>query len=1249
MSDANTVVEVRPPWGSVLARIRPAQGWAALGHFLVISAQLALILLLLHQLEIERDAGFLRILPLVFGGFVVHAALPLRYRLPFFLLLSFTAIGIVLGFQAGALLVILGLGLVGLCHLPLAFSTRVVLLLVAGGALAALRNGWAPGLIAALRHPLVPALVLPVLGSMFMFRLIIYLYDLRQEEREQSVRSPGPTRVGPPASVWMRLSYFFLLPNVCFLLFPVVDYRTFCRNYYNSRPNEIYQRAIWWISLGLVYLLLYRLIYQYLVPSPEEVQGLGGVVRLVVASYLIYFRVVGLFHLIIGLLCLFGFNLPPVHHFYLLASGFTDFWRRARIDWKDFMVKVFYYPALVPGQRRWGAIPAMVLATVAVFIVTWLLHSYQWFWLQGNFPLSQADAVFWVIFGGCVLANSLLEAKRGRKRTRGWALGPAVVHALKVLGMFVFLCLLWSYWSSPSFAAWLGLVSAAGDSGPAAYGVLVAVLVAVVGVGVLAQFVAARIAPARVPGRAPARAAAPLMGRPIVIGVATTLLLVVEIFARRGSLGAPAAEFATRMSTNQLNATDQEREDRSYYEVLLDTPRSTLALAAAGLGPAEAAASEPGVEAIAGGDPATAQPADSVKHVTRSAQYIADSIRHMEWRRVQAASGRGRSVGRRVREYEAYTNDLRLWENVPNFKGSMKGARFSTNQWGMRDQEYSLARPAYTYRIALVGGSMTVGAGVPVEQTMETLTEDRLNREGPGAPERQYEILNFSVGGYGIFQNVAVVDQKVFAFSPNAILVSVFSVEGRRTTNYLTKVIRNRIPIPYPYVERKLREAGVAPSMEESELRRRIGPIAEDLVRWSYVHIQEVGRQKGVPVIGVVLPEPIPKAGRDIDQAVQLATASGLPLLDLRDVYQGYGVDSLKLEGRDPHWSVAGHRVIAERLFRALRSEDARTFKLGFGSRVSSGQSTASEQTDPAEPGLDDEAPLGPGRRRAPFMRQTNNDLIHELVPSFSGKFKGVPLRTNQWGMRDKEYQLKPSPGTYRIALLGSSFTFGAGVPAEQTIESLLEDRLNREGPGTPDRHYEILNFSVMRYGVLQYLGITEKKLFPFEPNAVLVVIHTLELNRMVNNLLALIRQGIPIEYPYMQQQLQQAGIRPHMAETELRRKLAPIAPDLVGWSYRRIAEICHDHDVPIVGIVFREPRAISEKELAAATKLVAAAGIPLIDIQGAYDGGSLSSYRMPLDAHLNPLGHKVVADRLYELLRANDARALRLGFEDRQ
>src|SRR5438132_2494957 len=190
---------------------RPAQ-------FLAVLVQFALIALVIDYWQLESQL-LTRLLWLAFAGFIIHHVLPMRYRLWFLAMLSLLAVitgvghfGPNLGVAwltgkirtidflyhllPGLILIGIGLGLIGLCHLPIRFAARVGLVAVAGAALAFLRahSQWFPDVTE----------MWIILGSMFMFRLMIYLYDLKHRTA--------------PFSPARAISYFFLLPNVCFPL-----------------------------------------------------------------------------------------------------------------------------------------------------------------------------------------------------------------------------------------------------------------------------------------------------------------------------------------------------------------------------------------------------------------------------------------------------------------------------------------------------------------------------------------------------------------------------------------------------------------------------------------------------------------------------------------------------------------------------------------------------------------------------------------------------------------------------------------------------------------------------------------------------------------------------------------------------------------------------------------------------------------------------------------------------------------------
>ena len=212
---------------------------------------------------------------------------------------------------------------------------------------------------------------------------------------------------------------------------------------------------------GVIHLILYRYINYYVMIGPEEVSNTPELVRFIITNFALYLRISGQFHLIIGMLHLFGFNLPETHQLYFMASSFTDLWRRINIYWKDFMLKVFYYPTYF-RIRHWGPNSSLIFATAFVFFLTWLFHAYQWFWLRGTFLFTAPDMIFWFILACLVVINTLYEARRGRKRTlaqRSMTFGDIASLALRTAGTYTVMAVLWSLWSSDSIRDWIALIS----------------------------------------------------------------------------------------------------------------------------------------------------------------------------------------------------------------------------------------------------------------------------------------------------------------------------------------------------------------------------------------------------------------------------------------------------------------------------------------------------------------------------------------------------------------------------------------------------------------------------------------------------------------------------------------------------------------------------------------------------------------------------------------------------------------------
>jgi lysophospholipase L1-like esterase len=114
----------------------------------------------------------------------------------------------------------------------------------------------------------------------------------------------------------------------------------------------------------------------------------------------------------------------------------------------------------------------------------------------------------------------------------------------------------------------------------------------------------------------------------------------------------------------------------------------------------------------------------------------------------------------------------------------------------------------------------------------------------------------------------------------------------------------------------------------------------------------------------------------------------------------------------------------------------------------------------------------------------------HRLVPDSYAEFNQRDFsylqRVNRLGLRGREVEARKAPGTYRIVMLGDSFTMGKGVRDEETFSAVLEQALQKNA-GACGRPIEVLNGGVDSYApVLQYIQLT-RDIAPLDPDMVVV------------------------------------------------------------------------------------------------------------------------------------------------------------------
>ena len=83
-------------------------------------------------------------------------------------------------------------------------------------------------------------------------------------------------------------------------------------------------------------------------------------------------------------------------------------------------------------------------------------------------------------------------------------------------------------------------------------------------------------------------------------------------------------------------------------------------------------------------------------------------------------------------------------------------------------------------------------------------------------------------------------------------------------------------------------------------------------------------------------------------------------------------------------------------------------------------------------------------------------EIIYELKPNLSTYYMMYKFTTNSEGLRDKEYTIQKSQNTFRVVVMGDSFTMPEGMDINDAYHKILENRLNKE---TSNISYEFINY----------------------------------------------------------------------------------------------------------------------------------------------------------------------------------------------
>lgn len=124
-----------------------------------------------------------------------------------------------------------------------------------------------------------------------------------------------------------------------------------------------------------------------------------------------------------------------------------------------------------------------------------------------------------------------------------------------------------------------------------------------------------------------------------------------------------------------------------------------------------------------------------------------------------------------IGEEEIFRFDKEMgFVHIPNKRITWRSEGFATSCFdanGLRESGITVAKPANTVRVALLGDSLTEGLQVNYDDSFAHLLQQQLGEQLQG---KQLQVINFACSGYSTTQELLLLEKQVLSFKPDLVL-----------------------------------------------------------------------------------------------------------------------------------------------------------------------------------------------------------------------------------------------------------------------------------------------------------------------------------------------------------------------------------------------------------------------------------------------------------------------------------------------
>ena len=276
----------------------------------------------------------------------------------------------------------------------------------------------------------------------------------------------------------------------------------------------------------------------------------------------------------------------------------------------------------------------------------------------------------------------------------------------------------------------------------------------------------------------------------------------------------------------------------------------------------------------------------------------------------------------------------------PNLKGiPFTGILLTSNQYGFRDRNMSVARPEGVYRIAVMGDSWGFGWGVEYDNTIVRRLEKLLRDKYPG---RRIELLNFSIPGHNMNHHYYMLKNEVLRFQPDQVLlllhlndIETLTVpgqgaggggRGQPVWRLATQFVRDLKISQFLYarlLQPLANRLGVSNSSFVDNFLWQYSP--QGLYRASYEKYLDqflaLARESHLKVSVFLLPIPLaqsrPYQLQPVNDVIKkIFAARGVTVIELLDSYPNYSKGELVINANDGHPNPFASNLLAHEIAR---------------------------------------------------------------------------------------------------------------------------------------------------------------------------------------------------------------------------------------------------------------------------------------------------------------------------------------------